>query len=428
MLRWIMLKAKLKPKKERKKIRLKTTSLIQGENYKTRVRQTVKHLKTYQDSLKKLKGIHLPSVMVASDLDRVKSTCHSRIQNARYDIRRYLEQPVEYRLSRLVWGNTLTVSTVLPAYETLTMQTRKNLLNELREEVRYFKSERRRRTSHRHVRSWEYWQTVFGTHTKPGEVLLAVKRKTLRTMSDRKSPWTDDFYLGIEIELLDPESDSIYLKEKLAETGWIKNLNLGTDVSVRPRDDQEGYGRELRIIAKLSELKACLTDVSKVLSEHGCFVNKTCGLHVHLDHRNIDNPMTSYERLVKAQKLFYQVVPKSRRDNKRFCRKSTKTNRSMQDRFRAINYRAYHSHRTIEVRLHSGTIEAHKIFNWVLLLLYVMNCKKLDKMKIGPRTFKAWVKLLGIRGRELEYWTERVNKFSEKKQTEFPNTAIAVGN
>jgi hypothetical protein len=82
------------------------------------------------------------------------------------------------------------------------------------------------------------------------------------------------------------------------------------------------------------------------------------------------------------------------------------------DRYKAINVQAYKEHKTIEVRLHTGTIEEHKILNWVQLLVSIASAKK----RLAPiSTVDQLVEQVSIDESLVAYVKMRVEKFKNSK-------------
>lgn len=146
----------------------------------------------------------------------------------------------------------------------------------------------------------------------------------------------------------------------------------------------------------------CQVDtVGKVLTQLGAKVNKSCGLHVHVDARDID--ATAMKRVckmwMKYESCFDSVMPESRRDNM-FCRGIREKFQSLDAAFDAIDgarnmaglravmngtdsFRArYHKlnlesllrHGTVEFRQHSGTVDAEKMVMWIELVTAFIDC------------------------------------------------------
>ena len=133
-------------------------------------------------------------------------------------------------------------------------------------------------------------------------------------------------------------------------------------------------GVELRVPCNMTDYSR-LYAICRLLAVHGARVNRTCGLHVHLDVRDL-SPHKRYADVKAEGTRLYSVlstvgrylVPPSRLNN-RYC---ALTAPSTKDRYRVVNAEATAKHGTIEVRLHSGTVEADKARLWAELCLFFL--------------------------------------------------------
>ncbi len=119
----------------------------------------------------------------------------------------------------------------------------------------------------------------------------------------------------------------------------------------------------------------------------GATVNHRCGLHIHVDIRNlppVGNGTTvqcdvgeTYDRLCQLYPVLKKLVPKSRLRST-YCRWSN--NRRDSDSFRsnsagnrysALNYDSVLEHGTIEWRMQSGSTNVVKIESWALLCQFL---------------------------------------------------------
>lgn len=207
-----------------------------------------------------------------------------------------------------------------------------------------------------------------GLYTKRIDALIS--RNGL-VLADTK-PTTKDNYVGIEIECFSsrPQTE---IQVSAIERGIDKWVQIGTDGSIRPNF---GHKYELRILIKEKDLSKSLVALDKFLKAGKFGVNKTCGLHVHLDMRN-RNMNECYASLRKFQDLLFAMVSTDRQYNDRYCAYVDDTNQ--ETRKVAINKRAYEKHRTLEIRLHQGTLDMKKIENWVGLLLKIVHTKQYPK-------------------------------------------------
>ena len=178
-------------------------------------------------------------------------------------------------------------------------------------------------------------------------------------------------------------------------------------------------GVELRIPCSVTDYSR-LYHACHLLATHGARVNRTCGLHVHLDVRDL-SPLKRY-RDVKAEgsrlhavisTVGRYLVPPSRLNN-RYC---ALTPPSTSDRYRAVNAEATGKHGTIEIRLHSGTAEADKARLWAEFCLFFLRrpLSKPQKTALAavhtPAAALDWI-LRSDLPPTLKWWAaQRVEKF-----------------
>lgn len=268
---------------------------------------------------------------------------------------------------------------------------------------------------------------------------------------DTKKPYYKNIrYVGVEIEFSCPVDDQV-LGEALEGAGLSRYVNLGEDGSVDPTEDGE-YPMELRILAKESEYINIVQRVCNVLYSYGANVNKTCGLHVHLDCRSkctvnpdvdpvgcdcgdcdlkeayiestgctkkckkncaVRDRKIAYYNIMSAQDILYKMQPESRRKNS-YC-KITKGRRlsakklAVADHRDGISIDSLKWHSTIEVRVHTGSVNATKINNWIGILLAIANAPKFRTPITGPR---ALVKATGMSDVLASHMRDRIAKFN----------------
>lgn len=202
------------------------------------------------------------------------------------------------------------------------------------------------------------------------------------TISEHKS------FVGVEIEFISDSGESHF--KRRAEEMKIKNFNIGSDGSIKfeSEDYPDHMGHEIRILMENSEpyIKTQLKKLCTLLSNNDAFVNSSCGLHVHLDvrHKSPEEREEIGERFKRCLSVLSSLVPKSRRDNS-YCR----LQKSASDRYSAINMTAINKYSTIEIRLHSGTVDFLKIYNWIRLLNLIKDTK-------NSKTFKSLDEMIEV--------------------------------
>lgn len=244
----------------------------------------------------------------------------------------------------------------------------------------------------------------------PGQLSHLSKEIKSREIFNAKKPRTMERHVAVEIECFGPISRTD-LGIELANAGLGKYIELKSDGSISPGEGRS-HAYELAVLAPASVFGEVITKTCEILSQEDCRVNKSCGLHVHLDTRGL-NAGRMFSNLVSAQSMLYKMQPISRRDN-RFCEPTPSKNLDVEirkgKRYLGINPMSYRRHNTIEVRLHSGTVDAKKILNFVRLLeLIAYNVKE---VKRAASTLKGFVKQNNIPPALEAYITERISKFA----------------
>lgn len=217
---------------------------------------------------------------------------------------------------------------------------------------------------------------------------------------------------GVEIECYNAKRDNIIAKcaaENLEmrdspynhrDEGFAKIVNDG---SLRGNDTQEVVMPPLN----------CFTDLQKVckaLQNAGAKVNVSCGLHVHIDARE----MSPQHALSIGRNYYYlrQIINKSLAPSRRannYCHVVC-PRRSLSDcdvtwdeltsqnasRYVAVNYQAYLRHKTLEFRQHHGTINFKKISNWVRFLESLVSWSETHALDADVSS-KEDARLVGLR-------------------------------
>lgn len=262
-------------------------------------------------------------------------------------------------------------------------------------------------------------ELVQGVHLHSNTFLNQYNRKYIKSLFESKSPRTNDRYIGIELECFSP-----FTRENVAysmyKAGLKNNVCIKTDGSIKPPGQE--IGMEINILAKESDYEEVITKVCNVLSENKARVNQSCGLHVHFDMRSreLETIKTIFSNLVSAQPILYAMNPESRRNN-HYCQKNkVKSFSSSGDRYKGINGAAYSKYETIEVRIHSGSINKVKVTNWVKLLLSIVNTKK--KVLRTPKRLSTFIKNYKVDSELAVYIANRIEKFNDDSKAKVVET------
>jgi hypothetical protein len=216
----------------------------------------------------------------------------------------------------------------------------------------------------------------------------AVVREFMRidNRSGRK-PTRPSKHIGVEIECFGPNDELTLQKMVLsAELGDV--IQVGYDHSIRTPSKMHAY--ELRILLSENRVGATFKKLAKFFKDAKLRTNTSCGLHVHLDMRRRD-PEQCFRKLLKMQDVLYSLVNKNRWEN-RFCQPAAQSMKW--DKYRAISMSSLRSKRTIEVRLHQGTVNVQQIEGWVKLLVNIINAPEVSKT---PKSLEDVLKLKSLK-------------------------------
>lgn len=288
--------------------------------------------------------------------------------------------------------------------------------------------------------SWIEIEYVGGVHTKPGVIMGLITMAKKRAVVASKEPKSAVNHIGVEIEFLSGH-DRDELGDKFIEAGLEQYVQLKEDGSVHsePSEDAECdcgldcccggcshsescatvegedglQGHEICVLATQREFAGILRRVCAVLNDTDAQVNKTCGLHVHLDMRTRERER-GFNNLVRALPVLTNTVPSQRRDNQ-YCRRNSTPVLKEQlqrigGRYWAINPAALDDHDTIEIRLHSGTTNADKIINWIRLLVRIVEARELNT---EVTTLTELNRRLRLPSRLRGYFQKRIEKFKQ---------------
>jgi hypothetical protein len=200
------------------------------------------------------------------------------------------------------------------------------------------------------------------------------------------------------------------------ETRKIKYVDIKRDGSIRA--DKNCIAVEFTILTKIDDLSN-LEKLCKLLHDVNAKVNASCGLHIHLDQRDVNTRNSRktelskrLTRLNQCLPLLETIVPKSRRDNN-YCR-VVKSTLKDSDRYKAINTTALSKFGTLEIRLHSATTDFLKISNWIKLLYGISRCENIKSTaKYNVSTIEKLYTFMPEMSLEMfMYFKGRIDKFA----------------
>ena len=209
------------------------------------------------------------------------------------------------------------------------------------------------------------------------------------------------------------------------------------------------------------------------LRMNSCYPNTSCGLHVHIDARDLQWEELKGVLLVgkKVEKYLYKMIPASRMDstwcrplpmsvesilridsNESFidtwydsCSNSPSLDKYNSSRYHGMNMHARIYLGSIEFRYHSGTNNPRKMKNWLYLCQAIVETgievgRKLSWSKTDSKmmklyteadreiTFTEFVVTLNLSDEVVDYVLKRIDKFTEPDESivEFSSNAMQL--
>lgn len=268
------------------------------------------------------------------------------------------------------------------------------------------------------------YSTTGGVFMKPKSILALVNSVTEEEKLQRaKSPpaTSKTNYVGVEMEMM-VKCSREYLIDLFCDAGLGRYANIKSDGSIQVTSTHNNP-IEITMMAPESEIKSVVSKVCTLLrkSRVDAQVNDSCGLHVHIDMRN-RTPALCYNNLYYTQSILLGMVPANRRSEEdshaaRYCAKNESPDiikqQEVNQRYRVINPMALRQHKTIEVRVHSGSTNAIKINNWIDIILGIVNYK--EELKSHIKTIDKLESKIGLSSALISYIEKRTLKFKDKK-------------
>ena len=259
-----------------------------------------------------------------------------------------------------------------------------------------------------------------GVFHDKGMVLKAKKESPLEDPWHNPVPWSCQNFIGIELEFnYALKRNGGTTEQQNAISDVLKKYKLGKYCNIT----RDHCGHEIRVLVPEKIFESKLREIISALKEAGCGGDERCGAHVHLDMRNRD-VKRSYKNLVKIQDAMFKLVAQRRRNNE-FCRKNeydsydkyknhdvegfTQHRGGTLSRYRYVNAASYDKHKTLEIRLHHGTLDADEIINWIKLLLKTID--RSEEINENVTKVGELAKTIKLKGQDLKYLKTRYLKY-----------------
>lgn len=191
----------------------------------------------------------------------------------------------------------------------------------------------------------------------------------LNSYSSRKYPRCNACHIGVEIEVKYDTQDDF---RRGLPLGGHSDASLGS------------YGAEYKVLGKATQVAAMCAELVEELWKRGARVDRRCGMHVHIDTRQLGEARTKdmLAWMQRTQETWFGLVPPSRRNNHYVVRMVT-GNWSLHTTWAHMT-----QYNTVEVRLHGGTLNPYKIEGWLVALIH-LQAKANDATYTFPNTGDA---------------------------------------
>lgn len=225
---------------------------------------------------------------------------------------------------------------------------------------------------------------------------------------------------------------------KYFESKGITRTCIKSDGSIRTNGNDE-FAVEVVILSRMSDPEN-LRKVCKALRKLKTRVNGSCGLHIHFNMKHYTKGLSALgardvvksraKQVEYALPILMELVPPSRRENS-YC-KPQMSRDFESDRYCAVNLCSYPKYGTVEIRLHSGTTDFNKIYNWARLIDLIMRGEDLNLNK-KVTDLDTLVEKVGIPEDLLEYMAQRMAHLRGEPSTlgavdqDDQNTRVDVG-
>jgi hypothetical protein len=212
------------------------------------------------------------------------------------------------------------------------------------------------------------------------------QRHSIGMYSTHTTPRNNKPHVGVEIEVLYASHDDF-------------RRGIGLD-NAHADGSLGGMGAEYKLLAESTKIAAEAANLVKELWTRRARVDRTCGLHVHLDVRQISTTRKNdlYDWAKRTQDVWFSLVPPSRRHN---CYVS-RIEGSHSSHYTWFHYTSYG---TAEIRLHGGTLNPFKMAGWLTAMVH-LQAKAHDATYTFPNTGDA----------EADFWTVFADCKAEGKE------------
>lgn len=255
---------------------------------------------------------------------------------------------------------------------------------------------------------------------------------------------------GIELEICGGEHNMSDVARIITDAGIrcnVEGYNHATRRDWKIVSDGSLQGRNMMELVS-PPLKgrrgvSIVETVANALKANGVTVNASCGMHVHVDARDLTaQHMKNVAKLVTIHELHLKAILPSSRHSSMWAQwpsnlglgsdvpaRCAKIDRAAtigelmrlwgSHRYRAVNFESLSRHNTIEFRSHSGSVESRKIAAWIMLCTGIVRNAEQDAdigQKLPCGTVRQFTNLIRFAGKaNVGYFQERRAHFAAQQ-------------
>lgn len=129
------------------------------------------------------------------------------------------------------------------------------------------------------------------------------------------------------------------------------------------------HSAEFKVLAPATKIYKKAATLANELWARRAKATRRCGLHIHVDCRNVSRKSKEglYQWARATQDYWFSLMPPSRRENQYVLKLSADYSTHHYLWLHETNYD------TMEVRLHPGTINPHKLEGWISAMIHLQN-------------------------------------------------------
>jgi hypothetical protein len=237
-------------------------------------------------------------------------------------------------------------------------------------------------------------------------------------------------FVSAEIEISNVSGDS--------DVNWSRIAAVCSNIKTDGSVSDEGL-EVCTMPAKGLAFVKIMRVLEKSMKKAGCRADSSCGLHVHVDARDLESddifklatlwakisedlrtlvPNRRANSTYSTWANFAPILSKRHLKNKTAYETINRVKRLLGicGRYYALNFDSFYNHKTIEFRVHEGTTDTYLIKNWAILMSAIVEYAKNNKLStVRNSTFADVINSMPSPNKAdmVEYFEKRAKRVEE---------------